>query len=100
VSNKGSPNFVPIEYRIAIFDMDGTIMVEKPSPFNFEFMLNYLKDVGESSPLLQNIQPYKAVLNNNSAYILNNTYQVQQAAFLGYSQSEYKARAIKFANTQ
>lgn len=32
VTTQGSPDFVPVSDRIAVFDMDGTLIVEKPMP--------------------------------------------------------------------
>ena len=37
VTNKGSKNFIPVEDRIAVFDMDGTLLCET-APFYFDWM--------------------------------------------------------------
>ena len=34
VTKPGSPDFVPIQKRIATFDNDGTLWCEQPLPFN------------------------------------------------------------------
>ncbi len=44
VSTAGSPNFIPIEDRVAVFDMDGTLMSEKPNYFVFDVALHYLNE--------------------------------------------------------
>ena len=33
VTQEGSPDFVPVPERIAVFDNDGTLWAEKPVPF-------------------------------------------------------------------
>ena len=38
VTNKRSQNFIPVEDRIAVFDMDGTILCET-APYYFDGML-------------------------------------------------------------
>ena len=38
ITNKGSKNFIPVDDRIAVFDMDGTILCET-APYYFEWML-------------------------------------------------------------
>ncbi len=40
VSDPANNNFVPIEYRRAIFDMDGTILCEKP--FDGRFITSFI----------------------------------------------------------
>ena len=38
VTDKSSPDFIPVEDRIAVFDLDGTLMSET-YPFCFEYMV-------------------------------------------------------------
>ena len=42
VATPGSKDFIPIKDRVAVFDMDGTLMSEKPFPFVFEATVHYL----------------------------------------------------------
>ena len=42
VTTPGSKDFIPIKDRVAVFDMDGTLMSEKPFPFVFEATIHYL----------------------------------------------------------
>lgn len=99
VSTEGSPDFVPEEYRIAAFDMDGTILIEKPFPVNGVFVQEYLKKVQESSPLFQNIQPYKAVRENDLSYLNSNILQIFTTAYMGYTEQEYQQSVVEFAKT-
>ncbi len=99
VSTAGSADFVPVEHRIAVFDMDGTLIVEKPTPVNFDFMLDYLRTVGEKSAPLRQVQPYKAVLENDMSYLIRNSKQVGLTAHMGYSEADYMKRALDFVKT-
>ncbi len=42
VSTPGSRDFIPPKDRVAVFDMDGTLMSEKPFPFVFGAAVSYL----------------------------------------------------------
>ena len=42
VSTPGSSDFSPSKDRVAVFDMDGTLMSERPFPFVFEATVQYL----------------------------------------------------------
>ena len=37
VTKEGSPDFVPVPERIAVFDNDGTLWCEQPMPVQFYF---------------------------------------------------------------
>jgi hypothetical protein len=64
-TEKGSPNFVPPEARIATFDHDGTTWVEQPMPTALVYALERLSAVVEKKPELKNIEPFKTVLSGN-----------------------------------
>lgn len=42
VSTKESPDFIPPSKRVAVFDMDGTLLSEKPNYFVFDVAISYL----------------------------------------------------------
>ena len=42
VSDESSPNYVPHEARIAVYDNDGTLWCEKPMPIQADFILRRL----------------------------------------------------------
>jgi hypothetical protein len=64
-TEKGRPNFVPPEARIATFDHDGTTWVEQPLPTNLVYALERLPAVVEKKPELKNVEPFKTVLSGN-----------------------------------
>ena len=43
VTKPGSPEFVPVAERIAVFDNDGTLWSEQPAPVQFYFVADRVK---------------------------------------------------------
>ncbi|MGZ7116471.1 MAG: HAD family hydrolase [Methanobacterium sp.] len=63
------PNFVKPADRIATFDNDGTMWVEKPAPANIYFVIhNFLKAATED-PSLGKKQPYKAIIEKDMNFM-------------------------------
>ena len=54
VTDANSKGFVPIEDRIAVFDNDGTLWIEKPLYIPVEFEMAWLKVEAENKPELLN----------------------------------------------
>jgi len=65
VTNKNSPNFIPITDRIATFDNDGNLWSERPIYFQLYFVLDLVKDLAKDNPDWKTKQPFKAVLEND-----------------------------------
>jgi len=64
----GGPGFVPVADRIATFDNDGTLWVEKPAPPQFDFLLRAWSAAVKSNPTLAGQQPYKAIVEHDEAF--------------------------------
>lgn len=62
VTKKGSPNFVPVEERIATFDNDGTLWAEQPLYFQFLFGIDRVKELAPQHPEWKDKEPFKSVL--------------------------------------
>jgi phosphoserine phosphatase len=62
------PGFVPVADRIATFDNDGTLWVEKPAPPQFDFLLRAWSAAVKSDPSLASQQPYKAIVAHDEAF--------------------------------
>lgn len=60
VTIPGSPDFVPQEERIAVFDNDGTLWCEKPMYIQLDNILRKLAEQAERNPELRAKQPWKA----------------------------------------
>jgi phosphoglycolate phosphatase-like HAD superfamily hydrolase len=61
-TTQGSPDFVPLDERIATFDNDGTLWIEQPIYNQFVFALDRVKEFAPQHPEWKNKQPFKAVL--------------------------------------
>jgi phosphoserine phosphatase len=65
VTRDGSPDFVPVQQRIATFDNDGTLWCEQPFPVQLFFALDRVKAMAPLHPEWKDKQPFKAVLQGD-----------------------------------
>ncbi|WP_425375585.1 HAD family hydrolase [Rhizobium laguerreae] len=65
VTGQGSPDFVPENERIAVFDNDGTLWVEHPMYTQLAFALDRVKALAPQHPEWKETQPFKAVLEGD-----------------------------------
>jgi len=65
VTKTGSPDFVPMEDRIATFDNDGTLWIEQPMYVQLAFALDRVKALAPQHPEWKTKQPFKAVLDGD-----------------------------------
>lgn len=70
VTTEGSPDFVPKPERIATFDNDGTLWVEKPVYTQFVFVVDRVKAVANQHPEWKTKEPFKSVLDGNTEKLL------------------------------
>ncbi len=96
VTTTGNQNYLAIEDRIAVFDMDGTILLEKPNYVLFDFVIRKMMEQIANNPELKNKQPYKAVNEQDWAYFEtldmfaeDGLYSVLLYATDGYTNAEY-----------
>ena len=66
---EGSPDRVPVEARVAVFDNDGTLWCEKPMPIQLDFVLRRLAAMAEGDPTLRDRQPWKAAHERDYAWL-------------------------------
>ena len=62
------PNYVKPEARIATFDNDGTLWVEKPMPAQLDFLFRVFTITVQNDPSLRNEQPYRAILERDETF--------------------------------
>ena len=60
---------VPPEERIAVFDNDGTLWVEKPMPIELVFILQRLGTMAQADASLRERQPWKAAYEKDYAWL-------------------------------
>jgi hypothetical protein len=65
VTSDGGPDFVPMQKRIAVFDNDGTLWIEKPIYVQLAFALDRLKALALTHPEWKDKQPFKAALEGD-----------------------------------
>jgi len=65
VTTKGSPDFVPVPERIAVFDNDGTLWCEQPFPFQGLFVLDRIRALASQHPEWKDKQPFQAAIEND-----------------------------------
>lgn len=64
-TREGSPDFVPLPERIAVFDNDGTLWSEQPVYVQLAFAVDRIKALAPSHPEWKGKQPFKAVLEHD-----------------------------------
>jgi len=70
VTKQGSPDFVPVPERIAVFDNDGTLWPENPVPFQLAYVLDELKRRVPNEPKLAEDPMVQAALARDVAKLL------------------------------
>lgn len=94
--------YLPPEDRIATFDMDGTILLEKPQYVVFDFAERQLLKRIEGDASLKNVQPYKAVVEKDLSYFShdpyaeNSLYAILLYATDGFTDAQYNAALAKY----
>jgi hypothetical protein len=62
IASADSPGFIPADARVPVFDNDGPLWCEKPSPIQADFLFRRLAVMAERDPGLRARQPWKAVV--------------------------------------
>jgi len=65
----GSPCWIPVQERVAVFDNDGTLWCEKPMPIQLDFILRRLAAMAAADPDLRDQQPWKAAHERDYAWL-------------------------------
>jgi haloacid dehalogenase-like hydrolase len=65
VTKPGSPDFVPVPERIAVFDNDGTLWSEQPMPVQLYFVLDRVKALAPQRPEWKTKQPFASLLKGD-----------------------------------
>ena len=65
VTRPGTPGFVPVSERIAVFDNDGTLWAEQPLPVQLYFVLDRIKALAPQHPEWRDKEPYASVLKSD-----------------------------------
>jgi phosphoserine phosphatase len=104
---------VPVEERVAVFDNDGTLWCEKPTPIQADFILRRLFEMAEADPALRDRQPWKAAYERDYGWLgqvvaehyAGDDTNVRTllggvlAAYAGISVEDFEAKADAFLRT-
>ena len=64
-TTEGSPDFVPLAERIAVFDQDGTLWVEHPIYTQVAYCIERVPAVVEAKPDLKDVEPFTTVMSGD-----------------------------------
>jgi hypothetical protein len=99
-TDPASPNRVPAEDRIAVFDQDGTLWVEHPIYSQVVYCLDRVPALAEKDPKLREIEPFKTVLSGNREAIarlpLHELEKILFATLTGMSVDEFETEVKKW----
>lgn len=99
VTKEGSPDFIPVESRIATFDNDGTLWAEKPYVQEL-FAFYRVKKMVEANPALAKKQPFKAVVEKDKAFFEKGgdkaLIELVAATHTGMTEDEFEAATKDF----
>jgi len=113
VTQANGPSYVPPQERVAVFDNDGTLWLEKPMPIQVGFILRRLATMAEQNSALRQLQPWKAAYDKDYSWLgaaivkhyhgddgdLKVLLVGVQEAFGGMSVEEYEGEASQFLHT-
>ena len=99
-TEKGSPQFVAPEARIATFDQDGTTWVEQPMYTQVIYCLERVPAVVKAKPDLKTFEPFKTVLSGNreamAKFTMPQLEMILAATLTGMTVDEFNAEAKKW----
>ena len=103
VTDGVGPNFVPAGERVATFDNDGTLWVEKPAYIQLLFAIQRLKELAAADPTLRDKPAFQAAATGDMGYFAGlypgDMPALMQAVFdshAGMSQREFERMAYGF----
>jgi hypothetical protein len=103
VTDEGGPNYIRPADRIATFDNDGTLWVEKPVYTQVAFMLDRVKQLASQHPEWKTTQPYKAVLEGDTAAVLasgeKGIVELGMATHAGMTADEFERIVLDWITT-
>jgi len=106
VTQQGEPKYVPPEARIATFDQDGTLWCEQPVG-QLAFVTYRIKQMAPKHPEWKDQQPYKAVLEGDKGFLVNDLTHNHGKALMelmvethtGMPMADFNRKVKAFLNT-
>ena len=103
VTNKHSKNYIPVEDRIAVFDMDGTILCETaPTSLGYMFVLDLMLENPDNPLYRDKLNEWKKLLTSKNLPVeVDPEFKdLCWKMFAGMTDEEYFSRFEKFLTTQ
>ena len=99
-TDQASPKFVPPAERIATFDQDGTLWVEKPMYSQVVYCLERVPAVVKARPELKDVEPFKTVLSGDREAMaklsMKDLEEILAATLTGMSVDAFNAEVKKW----
>jgi phosphoglycolate phosphatase-like HAD superfamily hydrolase len=99
-TTSGSTSFVPPEERIATFDQDGTLWVEKPMYSQVVYCLDRVGVLAEAKPELKDTEPFKTVLSGDREAIaklsMRDLEVILMATLTGMTTDQFQTEVAKW----
>ncbi len=103
VTDPESDDYVATSDRVAVFDNDGTLWAEQPMFFQFEFVLQRIRQLAPEHPEWRSQQPFQAALEEDSEALLEQGFRAFRplavAAQTGMTLEQYHDMASAFLRT-
>ncbi|WP_436790507.1 HAD family hydrolase [Yinghuangia sp. YIM S10712] len=105
-AEEGTSDFVPPADRVAVFDNDGTLWVEKPAPVQTAFVLGKLAERMKADPSSADEWPYRALAAKDESFFraldaqepeaVTSMVKAIGAAWEGTTFGEFEAEAARY----
>ena len=103
VTDEAGPHFVPAAERVATFNNDGTLWIEKPAYVQLFFAIQRLKEMAAADPTLRDKPAFRAAATGDMGYFaglypgdMPALMQVVFDSHAGMSQHEFERLAYDF----
>jgi hypothetical protein len=103
-TDEGSPDFVPVPQRIAVFDNDGCLWPENPIPFQLAFAVDEINRMVSAQPALKEDPMVAALLAGDTAKLLagprhEGLLRIIALTHAGMTTDEFSARVQDWIGT-
>ncbi len=103
VTKQGSPDFVPVADRIAVFDNDGILWAEQPMYVQLAFALDRVKALAPQHPEWQMTEPFASVLKGDLKHALAGGHkalmEIVAATHTGMTTEEFETTVREWIET-
>ncbi|MEB3161343.1 MAG: HAD family hydrolase [Synechocystis sp.] len=104
VTDPNNSNYLPSGDRLAVFDNDGTLWLEKPFYVQLAFILDQIKILAPQHPEWQTQEPFKTLLTDpnpdfKTLATTENLLQLAMATHTGMTQTAFEEQVDQFFKT-